>query len=282
MTTVDASIGAEFTGPSATVLRPRPAGLVHDVATIAARALRAIPRDMESVMPPLFIAVFFYIVNIATLQDITTAQIATPGVEFDFKAFMMCTSVLLGVTGVSRAYALVLDIQDGYFDRLLMTPVKRLAILLGHIAADITVAIGLTIPVMLLGWAYGAEFETGLAGVPVFILLTASWSLAFAGFGYSIALKTGNPAAVQSSFMLFFPFLFMTSSYMPRDQLSPWLDTVAGFNPVTYVLDGLRSLSMIGWEWGELGQALLAVAIVGTLSMSMCFAALRGRIRRGG
>lgn len=282
MTTVDASIGAEFTGPSATVLRPRPAGLVHDVATIAARALRAIPRDMESVMPPLFIAVFFYIVNIATLQDITTAQIATPGVEFDFKAFMMCTSVLLGVTGVSRAYALVLDIQDGYFDRLLMTPVKRLAILLGHIAADITVAIGLTIPVMLLGWAYGAEFETGLAGVPVFILLTASWSLAFAGFGYSIALKTGNPAAVQSSFMLFFPFLFMTSSYMPRDQLSPWLDTVAGFNPVTYVLDGLRSLSMIGWEWSELGQALLAVAIVGTLSMSMCFAALRGRIRRGG
>jgi ABC-2 type transport system permease protein len=279
MTTVDASIGAELTGPSATVLRPRPAGLVHDVATIAARALRAIPRDMESVMPPLFIAVFFYIVNIATLQDITSAQIQAPG--FDFKAFMMCTSVLLGVTGVSRAYALVLDIQDGYFDRLLMTPVKRLAILLGHIAADITVAVGLTIPVMLLGWAYGAEFETGLAGVPVFILLTASWSLAFAGFGYSIALKTGNPAAVQSSFMLFFPFLFMTSSYMPRDQLSPWLDTVAGFNPVTYVLDGLRSLSMIGWEWGELGQALLAVAIVATLSMSMCFAALRGRIRRG-
>lgn len=281
MTTIDATVGttAPFTGPSA-VLRPRPAGLVHDVATIAARALRAIPRDIESVTPPLFIAVFFYVVNIATLQDITSAQVQVPG--FDFKAFMMCTSVLLGVTGVSRAYALVLDIQDGYFDRLLMTPVKRLAILLGHIAADITVAIGLTIPVMLLGWAYGAEFETGIVGVPVYVALTASWSLAFAGFGYAIALKTGNPAAVQSSFMLFFPFLFMTSSYVPRDQLSPWLDTVAGFNPVTYVLDGLRSLTMVGWEWADLGQAVLAIVIMGTLSMSLCFAALRGRINRGG
>jgi ABC-2 type transport system permease protein len=279
MTTVDATLDYSAGGRSATVLRPRPAGLVHDVATIAARALRAIPRDIESVMPPLFIAIFFYIVNVATLENVTSAQIQTPG--FDFKAFMMCTSVLLGVTGVSRAYALVLDIQDGYFDRLLMTPVKRLAILLGHIAADITVAIGLTIPVMLIGWAYGAHFETGIVGLPVFVLLTASWSLAFAGFGYAIALKTGNPAAVQSSFMLFFPFLFMTSSYMPRDQLSPWLDHVAAFNPVTYILDGLRSITMIGWEWAELGQAALAVLIVGTISMSMCFAALRGRIRRG-
>jgi ABC-2 type transport system permease protein len=284
MTTVDATLGspAPYASSGATVLRPRSAGLVHDVATIAGRALRAIPRDMESVMPPLFIAVFFYVVNIATLENITEAQVRAPGGTFDFKAFMMCTSVLLGVTGVSRAYALVLDIQDGYFDRLLMTPVKRLAILLGHIAADMTVAIGLTLPVMLLGWAYGADFETGLAGLPVFVLITASWSLAFAGFGYAIALKTGNPAAVQSSFMLFFPFLFMTSSYMPRNQLSPWLDTVAGFNPVTYILDGLRSLAMIGWEWAEIGQAALAIGVVAVISQSLCFAALRGRIKRGG
>ena len=113
-------------------------------------------------------------------------------------------------------------------------------------------------------------------------LLAALWSLAFAGFGYAIALKTGNPAAVNSSFLLFFPFLFLTSSYVPRDAAvglarhggrrgtrSPTCSTACG-----------RS-SCEGWEWDELGQALLAIAIVGAVSMSLCFAALRGRIRRG-
>ena len=112
--------------------------------------------------------------------------------------------------------------------------------------------------------------------------IASLWSLAFAGFGYAIALKTGNPAAVQSSFLLFFPFLFLTSSYVPRDQLSGWLDTVAGLNPVTYILDGLRSLVLAdGVQWDELAQALVAIAIVGTISMAMCFAALRGRTARG-
>ena len=80
--------------------------------------------------------------------------------------------------------------------------------------------------------------------------MAALWSLAFAGFAYAIALKTGNPAAVNSTFLLFFPFLFLTSSYVPRSQLSGWLSTVAGFNPVTYLLGGLRSL-VIGnsWQW---------------------------------
>jgi ABC-2 type transport system permease protein len=86
---------------------------------------------------------------------------------------------------------------------------------------------------------------------------------------------------VNSSFLLFFPFLFLTSSYVPRSQLTGWLDTVAGLNPVTYLLEGLRSLVIKGWAWADLGEALLAVAFVALVSMSLCFAALRGRIRRG-
>jgi ABC-2 type transport system permease protein len=116
----------------------------------------------------------------------------------------------------------------------------------------------------------------------VFVALAALWSLAFAGFGYAIALKTGNPAAVNSSFLLFFPFLFLTTSYVPRDQLSGWLDTVAGLNPVTYLLEGLRSLTMDqGFQWDDLGAALAAIAVVGVVSMTLCFAALRGRVARG-
>jgi ABC-2 type transport system permease protein len=251
---------------------------VHDITAIGSRALRAVPRDLESIVPPILIALFFYLVNIGTLSELTTSSI--PG--FDYKAFQMPTAILLGVTGVSRAPALVLDVQDGYFDRLLLTPVRRSAILLGHMVADITVAVCLTLPILAVGTVLGVRFNGGPLGLVVFELLAASWSLAFAGFGYAIALKTGNPAAVNSSFLLFFPFLFLTSSYVPRDQLSGWLDAVASVNPVTYLLEGMRSLVLgDGWQWDDLAAALVAVVLVGAVSMSLCFAALRGRVKRG-
>lgn len=261
-----------------TRIRASSSSCVHDTLTIAGRALRAVPKDPAAVVPPVFIAVFFYVVNIATLKPLTEGS----AVGFDYTTFQMATAVLLGVTGVSRAPALVLDVQNGYFDRMLMTPVRRSAILLGHMAADVAIAAALAVPIIVIGYILGVRFETGIPGMLGFVVIAALWSLAFAGFGYAVALKTGNPAAVQSIFLLFFPFLFLTSSYVPRDQLIGWLDTGAGLNPVTYILDGLRSLTSTGWEWDTLAKAAASVAVVGALSMSMCFAALRTRVRNGG
>jgi len=264
------------TTTSAAVIRARPAGFARDLSAIAGRALRAVPRDPAAVIPPVFIALFFFIVNIATLKRLTGSH---PG--FSYTAFEIATAVLLGVTGVSRAPALVLDVQTKYLDRMLLTPVRRAAILIGHMAADVAVAAALTIPILVLGVILGASFKSGLLGAVAFVLLASLWSLAFAGFGYAIALKTGNPAAVNSTFLLFFPFLFLTSSYVPRGQLAGWLNTVAGFNPVTYLLAGLRSLVLgNGWQWAPLGQAVAAIVVVGVISMTMCFAALRGRVKR--
>src|SRR3984893_12193538 len=130
--------------PSSVHARPAPA--LRDLASIAGRALRAVPRELETVIPPIFIALFFFLVNIGTLQQITESHIK----GFDVKAFMMPTAILIGVTGVSRAGALVLDIQNGYFDRLLLTPVWRLAILVGHMVADVAIAGLLTVPILVL------------------------------------------------------------------------------------------------------------------------------------
>jgi ABC-2 type transport system permease protein len=274
MTTV--SITAAGSGERAGV-QARPAPPLRDVVSIAGRALRAVPRELETVIPPIFIALFFFIVNIGTLQRLTQSHLK----GFDIKAFMLPTAILLGVTGVSRAGALVLDIQSGYLDRLLLTPVRRLAILIGHTVADVAIACTLMVPILGVALGLGVRMQSGPAGVLVFLLMGCAWSLAFAGFGYAIALKTGNPAAVNSSFLLFFPFLFMTSSYVPRNQLSGWLGHIATWNPVTYVLEGLRSLVTHGWQWDSLGKAAGAIAAVGVVSMSLCLAALRGRTRRG-
>jgi ABC-2 type transport system permease protein len=258
-------------------IRARPSGFVTDLVTIAGRALRSIPREKEVFIPAIFIPAFFFIVNIGALQDLTES---VPGSNFDYRAFQLPTAIIFAVTGVSRAASLVTDIQTGYFDRLLLTPVKRLPLLLGLMIADFVLVCALTIPVIILGFILGVGFETGVLGLLAFILIAGSWGLAFTGFPYAIALKTGNPAAVGSSFLLFFPFAFLTTSTVPLDALTGWLRSIARFNPLTYILDAMRSLVTEGWDGAALGKGLLAIMIVGVISQTMALAALRGRIKR--
>jgi ABC-2 type transport system permease protein len=260
---------------TAPVVRARPAGFAADVLTVAGRAVRQIPREPESVIPALIVPVFFFIVNVGALE-----KLAEHGPVHDFKAFQLPVAIVFAVTGISRASTLVTDIQGGYFDRLLMTPVRRLALLLGLMVSDFVLVVALSVPVVALGLLVGVRFHTGVAGIVLFILLSASWGLAFTGFPYAIALKTGNPAAVNSSFLLFFPFAFLTTSFLPQQALTGWLSSVATYNPVTYLLAGLRSLVTSGWDGSALGKAIGCIAGLGAVSMALALAALRGRIRQ--
>lgn len=258
-------------------IRARRSSFVHDLVTVAGRAMRGIPREPEMIIPALMVPLFFFVVNVGALQDFSEQGIA----DFDYKAFQLPVAIIFAVTGISRAMVLVTDIQDGYFDRLVLTPVRRLSLLLGLMVADFAMVCALCIPVTGLGMALGVRFETGVLGIIAFIVIAGLWGLVFTGFPYAIALKTGSPGAVGSSFILFFPFAFLTTSTLPRDALTGWLAAVAGYNPVTYLLEGLRALITEGWVWASIGKALLAVGLVGLASMSLCFAALRGRIRSG-
>jgi ABC-2 type transport system permease protein len=261
----------------ASTVRARRAGFGADVTSVAIRAVRQVARDPFGVIPALVVPVFFYVVNVGALEKVAEGG---AGIR-DFKAFQLPVAIIFAVTGVSRASTLVIDIQGGYFDRLLLTPVRRSALLLGLMVADLALVMALTIPVVILGLATGVRFETGIAGLLVFIVLSGVWGLVFTGFPYAIALKTGNPAAVNSSFILFFPFAFLTTSFLPKENLTGWLATIATYNPVTYLLEGLRSLLTEGWDGRALGEAVLAVAAVGVVSFGLASGALRGRVRRG-
>jgi ABC-2 type transport system permease protein len=254
----------------------RRAPAVHDFWTIAGRSVRGVFREPEFFIPALIVPVFFFVVNIGALQDFAEQS----GTVTDFKAFQLPVAIVFAVTGVSRASALVTDIQSGYFDRLLLTPIRRPMLLLGLMAADIVSIVLLTIPVLLLGLVLGVGFETGILGMVVFIAYGAMWGLAFAGFPYAIALKTGNPAAVNSSFILFFPFAFLTTSFLPKEALTGWLETIATYNPVTYVLDGLRSLITVGWDWEALAKGAGASLALMAVSFGLASVAMRGRISR--
>lgn len=256
----------------------RKVSFVSDIASVAIRALRSIPRDPEVIIPALIIPVFFYFVNVGALSKLTGG--AQPH-GFDYKAFQIPSSILFAVTGISRANTVVTDIQTGYLDRLLMTPVNRLALLIGMMVADFVLVVALTIPVIVLGLATGVSFATGVGGALVFILIGGLWGLMFAGFPYAIAFKTGNPAAVNTSFVIFFPFMFLTTAFVPRDALSGWLSGAARVNPVTYLLEALRSLLMEGWNGAAIAKGLAAIGGVGIVTMSLAFLALRSRVARG-
>ena len=255
--------------------RARNAGFIRDTSSVAERALRSVLRDPEVTIPALVIPVFMFVVTVGALKDFAER---IPGL--DYLAFQLPVAVMFAVTGVSRAITVVTDIQSGYFDRLVITPVNRLALLLGLMVADFAMVVALTIPVIIMGFIVGITFETGLPGILVFMLLSGLWGLIFTGFPYAIALKTGNPAAVNMSFLLFFPFLFMTTLFVPQEAMTGWLGTAVDYNPVTYLLAALRSLISEGWQPLVLAKGIGAILAVGVVSIGLALAALKGRATR--
>lgn len=262
--------------PPPAVVLGRRAGFGHDLATVAGRALRAVPREPSAVIPAVLIPAFFYFTNIGALENV-----ARHAVGFSYKAFLLPMAIAFAVTGMSRAPALVTDIQSGYFDRLCMTPVRRGALLLGLMAADVVVIIALCIPVLAIGFAMGVHFVTGVPGILAFMAMSALWGLAFTGIPYAVALKSGSPAAVNASFIVFFPLFFLSNALLPKQALSGWFAAIATYNPITYLMNALRALVVTGWKGSVLGEGVAALAGIGLVSMTAALLALRSRVAQG-
>ncbi len=246
---------------------------VHDLSTVAGRALRAIPREPMAVIPAVLVPAFFYATNLGAL-----GKVAHYAVSFNYKAFLLPMATAFAVTGMSRAPALVTDIQSGYFDRLCMTPVRRIALLLGLMVADLAVVLALCVPVLTVGFLVGVHFVTGVPGVLAFVALSALWGITFTGIPYAVALKTGSPAAVNASFVIFFPAFFLSDAVMPKPALSGWFSAIATYNPVTYVIDALRAIIVTGWSATTILEGVGALAGMGLVSITAALLALRGRI----
>jgi ABC-2 type transport system permease protein len=261
-----------MTALQALPVRGRRAGFLRDLRTVAGRALRQIPREPTSVLPAIFVPAFFYFTNIGALENLAG------GVSgFRYQAFLLPMAIAFAVTGMSRAPALVTDIQGGYFDRLCMTPARRLALLLGLMVADVVVIVALCLPVLACGYLLGVRFVTGVPGVLAFIGFSALWGLVFTAFPYAVALKTGSPAAVNASFILFFPVFFLSDAVVPKQALTGWFSTIVTYNPITYLLAALRSLISAGWHAGVLMEGVAALAGIGVVSMTLAGLAFRSK-----
>jgi len=243
-------------------------------ALLASREIRLAVRTPMYLLPNLVVPIFFYFIMLGSLKGFANAA----GLE-NWEGFLLPMSLIFAVQGGSAGLNMVADIESGYFDKLLLTPANRLSLLVGAMMADFFRIMAQAFIVLLVAVAAGLHFETGVPGAIVMVALASCFGLAYSGIGFTMALRTGNAQATQSMWFLFMPFMFLTTMFAPKEALSGWLSTAATVNPMTYVLQGLRSLSMEGWDAGDIGVSILTITVWSGVSIGAAFLALRGRVR---
>ena len=241
---------------------------------LGGREVRLALRTPMYLVPNLLVPIFFYFIMLGSLKDFANQA----GLS-NWEGFLLPMSLIFAVQGGSAGLNMVADIESGYFDKLLLTPASRLALLVGAMMADFVRIMAQAFIVLLVAVGAGLHFETGVPGAIVMVVLASFFGLAYSGIGFTMALKTGNAQATQSMWFLFMPFMFLTTMFAPKEALSGWLSTAATFNPMTYVLQGLRSLSLEGWDAGDLAASMATIVVWAGLSIGAAFLALRGRVR---
>ncbi len=233
------------------------------------RALREALRTPDALIPTLFIPLFFLAVNVGQVAKIfpgdTTEFLHGQG----YGAFQLPSSLLLAASFGTAALFLVEDIEGGYFDKLRAAPVSRTAIAMGRLIAEAVKGLGIAAAIVVLGIIFGISIASGPLGFVLLVTLTALWAVAFTGFMQLVALKTRSAAATNSAGLIFFPLLFLTPNFVPRDLLTRPMEIAATLNPVTYVMEALRSIVLEDLDWGTILPGFGVVAVVGALALAL-------------
>jgi ABC-2 type transport system permease protein len=243
------------------------------------RALRNAFRRPQFLAPLVVFPTLFLAVNTGGLQAATGLP-GFPEVRgfLDFQlASAICQSTMLG--GVSVGIAMALDIEAGFFDRLVVSPISRTAIVLGRIVSAGVLGALQALWFLALGFIFGAQMAAGPGGVLVVVALAVVAAVAFGSFGVLIALRTRNASTVQGIFPLVIVGLFLSSAFFPADLLSSPADVVARYNPISFVAEGLREPIAFGWDMEVIAAAFLAGIALASIGTGLAIAALRGRLQ---
>ena len=194
-------------------------------------------------------------------------------------AFTFMQGALFATTNVGTDLAR--DIQTGFLNRLALTPLRGSALLAGQLAGIVALALLQSLLYLTVGLVAGARFEAGPAGIVVLLLLAVLIAIAFGAIGAFLALRTGSGEAVQGLFPLLFVLLFLSSMNLPRNLIEiDWFRIVATINPVSYLIEGLRSLIVSGWDAQALALGFGLGFALAAAALAAASLALRGRLAR--
>jgi len=250
------------------------------IGNLAWRSITRTLRQPSYVIPPLIFPTLLVAVNAAGLRP-STALEGFP--TNSFLAFAIAVPFIQGAlfSTMNAGTDLARDIQTGFLNRLALTPMRGSALLVGHMAGVMVLGLIQAVFYLCFALVVGVRFEAGAGGALVILVLATTIAAAFGMLGAFLALRTGSGESIQATFPFLFVFLFISSMNTPRDLIAVhWFKIAATINPVSYLIEGVRSLVITGWDETALLRAFAVALTLGAVSIVLASRALGKRMAR--
>jgi ABC-2 type transport system permease protein len=254
--------------------------LATQIGVLARRSMLKTLRQPFQMFPIVFFPLILLAVNASGLKAATRL----PGFPtHSYVSFAIAVAFIQGgmFALINTGTNLAEDIESGFFERLALTPLRRVSLISGLLVGVGVLGVLQSAVYVLMALVAGAHLEAGLGGALVILALGALTAMGFGALGCAAALKTGSGEAVQGLFPLFFVFIFLSSSNLPRNLLrTGWFHTVATWNPISYLIEGFRSLFITGWDSTALWRGFAVAVGLIVLALLAVAGALHSRMQR--
>ena len=258
----------------------RQTSLIEQVGAVARRSATAVLRQRALIIFPMLFPLILFAINGSSLSRVTEL----PGFPtHSYRAFLLAFPFVQGAmfVSISTGTAIARDVESGFLNRLALTPLRSDAMLFGQLGGAFVLGCVQAVVYLLVGLATGVNFVSGVGGVLVLLTLSLSISFAFASLGGLLALRLGTGEAIQGIFPLLFVLLFLSSATLPRNVIgTAWFREIATYNPISYMVEGLRSLVIQGWNAQALELAFGLSLALAAISLTLARGAMRSRLAR--
>jgi ABC-2 type transport system permease protein len=201
----------------------------------------------------------------------------------DFAHFALAVPFIQGAlfSTMNAGTDLARDIQTGFLNRLGLTPMRGAALIGGQLAGVVVLGLVQALVYLGVGLLIDVPIEAGILGALTILLLSALYAFGFGAVGTLMALRTGSGESIQGLFPVLFVFLFLSSVNMPRNLIPvDWFRFAASINPVSYMVEAVRSLIIEGWNWQALALGTAFALAIAAAGVALSAAALRTRLTR--
>ncbi len=245
---------------------------------LSIRNIKLIWRPLLALIPSLFIPIFFFAVNAVSLS----AFASVPGFpDVSYKDFIAPIAIFTAIffSAGNAGIELVQDISSGYFKKLVIMPINKLAILLGKLTEVAVQSLIQGTIVLILLLAVGVHFNTGFLGILAIFGILMLFAMAWSCIGMIFALRTQNARLVQSLFILVFPLLYLTTSQTPKELLPQTFATITSYNPVTYIIEAVRALVLSNWGDPKIWQGAAVAAVLFVVLVALTLSSFKKALK---
>lgn len=257
--------------------------LLFDTQVLFVRSIRKLVRTpillfFSLLQPIIFLVLFTQLFSVVGTQFSSAA--GYPGATY----LSFATAGIVLQNGFSSALqsgtSIVDDLNSGFLEKELVTPVNRAAIILGRLLSDAFRVVAQSAIILVLALLLGAQMASGVLGVVLIFALVAFFGLAWSGISLAIGLRTRSAETVFGiGGFLTFPLLFMSTALVPAAVMPSWMQTVSSFNPISHTVDAVRALTLSGFDWAKIGSAFGIIGLIAIVTLGATLYMFRKVVR---